>query len=85
MLGRWYVVWIIDGGVIWEELFEILEGNLEYGLEKVGNSIMVVVREGVIYCMEDNGVIWVELIVDGVECLCSFDFFNEEIGYVVGG
>ncbi|WP_425420631.1 YCF48-related protein [Phaeodactylibacter xiamenensis] len=83
--GRRYVVRTTDGGATWEELFEIPEGNLEYGLEKVGNSVMVVAREGAIYRTEDNGATWAELTVDGVERLRSFDFPDEQTGYAVGG
>jgi photosystem II stability/assembly factor-like uncharacterized protein len=82
--GRRYVVRTTDGGTTWEELFEIPEGNLEYGLEKVGNSIMVVAREGAIYRTEDDGATWTELTVDGVERLRSFNFPDEQTGYAVG-
>jgi photosystem II stability/assembly factor-like uncharacterized protein len=82
--GGKHVLRTTDGGASWEERFEVPEGTLQYGLEKVGNSIMVVAREGIIYRTEDNGASWEGLSVSGVDRLRSFDFPNEETGYAVG-
>jgi photosystem II stability/assembly factor-like uncharacterized protein len=83
--GSRHVLRTTDGGETWEELFEVPESTLEYGLEKVGNSIMAVARDGVIYRTEDDGANWGAISVEGIERLRSFHFPNQETGYAVGG
>ncbi len=82
--GNRKVLRTTTGGTVWEEVLEVSDDILQFALEKVGNSIMLVSRDGLVYRTEDDGVSWESTSVAGIDRLRTLAFANDDVGYAVG-
>lgn len=84
LLGNRAIYRTLDGGTSWETRYEIPDNRFNFGLEKVGNSIMAVSSDGVVHRTDDEGATWQSIPIEGIERLRDLTFASDEVGYAVG-